>query len=89
MDKNSFVFYYTYLEKLNWCSDSEFRHIVDALICYDRDGELKPLTDREQIAFDMIKVDLEQNRQKYNEKCEKNKQIALNRWAKEKSKNNK
>lgn len=87
MDKNSFLFYYSYLDKLSWCNDTEFRNIINALICYDRDFELVPLTDREQIAFDMIRVDLEQNRKKYNDKCEKNKQIALNRWLKEKEQN--
>ena len=86
MDKNSFVFYYSFFDKLAWCSDSEFRNIIHALIKYDRDGELIPLTEKERIAFDMIRVDLEQNRQKYNEKCEKNRQIALSRWEKEKSK---
>lgn len=84
MDKNSFIFYYSYCDKLKWCTDTEFRNIVYALIAFDRDGELIDLTDREKIAFDMIKVDLEENRQKYNEKCEKNRQIALNRWEKEK-----
>ena len=84
MDKNSFLFYYSYLEKLNWCSDSEFRNIIKALVCFDRDGELITLTEREQIAFKMIRVDLEQNRQKYNDKCEKNRQISLSRWEKEK-----
>ena len=84
MDKNSFIFYYSYCEKLNWCTDTEFRNIIYALISYDRDGEIIKLTDREKIAFDMIKVDLQENRQKYNEKCEKNRQIALNRWEKEK-----
>lgn len=86
MDKNSFVFYYSFFDKLAWCSDSEFRHIIQALIRYDRDGEIIDLTEKERVAFDMIRVDLEQNRQKYNEKCEKNRQIALSRWEKEKSK---
>ena len=85
MDKNSFLFYYSYLEKLNWCSDSEFRNIIKAMVFFDRDGELITLTEREQIAFEMIRVDLEQNRQKYNDKCEKNRQISLSRWEKEKS----
>lgn len=88
MEKNSFVFYYSYCDKLNWCTDSEFRHIILALIHYDKNGEIVSLTDREQIAFDMIKIDLEENRQKYKDKCEKNRQIAINRWIKEKEKKN-
>lgn len=85
MDKNSFLFYYSYFDKLGWCSDVEFRNIVKAMVCFDRDGELIELTEKEKIAFDMIRIDLEQNRQKYNDKCEKNRQISLNRWEKEKS----
>lgn len=88
MDKNSFVFYYSYLDKLAWCNDDEFRHIINALICFDRDGEIVSLTEREKIAFNMIKIDLEENRQRYNTKCEKNRQIALNRWLKEKENKN-
>lgn len=85
MDKNSFLFYYSYLDKLNWCSDSEFRNIIKAMVFFDRDGELISLTEREQIAFDMIRVDLEQNRQKYKDKCEKNRQIAMGKWESIKS----
>lgn len=80
MNKNSFIFEYSYFDKLNWCNDTEFRRIINALICFDRDGEIVELTDTEKIAFNIIKVDLEANRKKYVEKCEKNRQIALGKW---------
>ena len=80
MNKNSFIFEYSYFDKLSLYNDTEFRRIINALICYDRDGEIVELTDLEKVAFNMIKVDLENNRKKYVEKCEKNRQIALGKW---------
>lgn len=86
MNKNSFIFEYSYMEKLKNFSDKEFRNIINAIICFDRDGEIIPLTDREKLAFDMIIPDIETNRTKYNEKCEKNRQKVIDRWEKEKLK---
>lgn len=84
MDKNSFVFNYSYLEKLKNFTDQEFRNIIIAIVCYDRDGEIITLTDREQLAFDMIIPDIIENRNKYIEKCEKNRQKVIDRWEREK-----
>lgn len=86
MNKNSFIFEYSYMEKLKNFSDKEFRNIINAIICFDRDGEIISLTDREKLAFDMIIPDIETNRTKYNEKCEKNRQKVIDRWEKEKLK---
>ncbi len=84
MDKNSFVFNYSYLEKLKNFTDQEFRNIITAIVYYDRDGEIITLTDREQLAFDMIIPDIIENRNKYIEKCEKNRQKVIDRWEREK-----
>lgn len=84
MDKNSFVFNYSYLEKLKNFTDQEFRKIITAIVCYDKDGEIINLTDREKLAFDMIIPDIIENRNKYIAKCEKNRQKVIDRWEKEK-----
>ena len=84
MDKNSFVFNYSYLDKLKNFTDQEFRNIITAIVCYDRDGEIITLTDREKLAFDMISPDILTNRKKYIDKCEKNRQTAIEHWKREK-----
>lgn len=67
-----FVFQDEYLEKLAKLSDQEVGRLVRALAVYHAKGEEQELAGRESIAYDFIKVEIDRIDQKYEAKCETN-----------------
>ena len=67
-----FVFQDEYLERLAKLSDQEVGRLVRALAEYHATGKAQELAGRESIAFDFIKVDIDRIEQKYEAKCETN-----------------
>lgn len=70
-----FVFQDEYLDKLAKLSDQEVGRLVRALAKYHMTEEEQELTGRESIAYDFIRDDIDRIEQKYQAKCEKNRQI--------------
>lgn len=68
-----FVFQDEYLERLAKLSDQEVGRLVRALAEYHATGKEQELAGREGVAFDFIKVDIDRIDQKYEERCETNK----------------
>lgn len=62
-----------YPKKLRSLSDSERGRLFVALLEYARTGEPQKLRGNEQVAFDFACVDIDIQRQKYDELCAKNK----------------
>lgn len=67
-----FVFQDEYIERLAKLSDQEVGRLVRALAEYHATGKAQELAGRESIAFDFIKVDIDRIEQKYEAKCETN-----------------
>jgi hypothetical protein len=84
MAKDSFVFRCDYIEKLSQFSTEELGILVKALSEYVKDGVIPEIDKGLMIAFNMIKVDVDKDIKKYEERCRINKEIADNRWNKDK-----
>lgn len=73
MDKNSFLMYLDYEKQFELLSDEELGKLMRAIIKYEKTKEIPELDGMLKMAFSFIKNQLDIDRQKYNEKCEKNK----------------
>lgn len=82
--KDSFVFRCDYIEKLSQFSTEELGVLVKALSEYVKDGVIPEIDRGLMIAFNMIKVDVDKDIKKYEDRCRINKEIADNRWNKDK-----
>ena len=73
--KKSFVLYYDYAEKFKSLSDEQFGKLTRCMIAYENTGETIPIEDIiVQMAFDVVKVDLDRNRKKYESICKRNRE---------------
>lgn len=84
MAKDSFVFRCDYIDKLSQFSTEELGVLVKALSEYVKDGVIPEIDKGLMIAFNMIKVDVDKDIKKYEERCRINKEIADNRRNKDK-----
>jgi len=80
MDKNSFLIYLDYQEQFDLLSDEEAGILIKAIIKYEKTQEVPRLNGMVKMAFSFIKTQLDRDREKYQEKCEKNKENARKRW---------
>lgn len=76
MDKNSFLIYLDYEEQFNLLTDEQIGQLMRAIIKYEKSGEIPKLDGMLQMAFSFIKTQLDRDREKYNKKCEKNRENA-------------
>lgn len=82
-EKPSFIMYKDYWQWFKLLSDAELGNLTRAIFDYERNGILpQDLGDKESLAFAVIKENLDRDRQKYEETCERNKKIARARWEK-------
>lgn len=73
MTKNSFLIYLDYEEQFDLLSDEELGQLMRAIMQYEKTGEEIKLEGMLKMAFSFIKTQLDKDREKYNEVCEKNK----------------
>lgn len=83
MAKDSFVFRCDYAEKLSQFTKEEIGIIVCAISDYVKFGVMPEIDRSLMIAFNMIKVDVDNDIRKYEERCRINKEIAINRHKKD------
>ena len=74
MDKSSFLIYLDYQEQFDLLTDEEAGRLIKAIIKYEKTGEIPKLDGMLKMAFSFIKTQLDRDREKYNKKCEKNKE---------------
>lgn len=75
--KDSMIVYATYLEKFRRLSDQQFGCLMRAAMEYQMTGEVPSIDDMAvSVAFDIVKYDLDVNRQKYDEVCEKRREAG-------------
>lgn len=77
MDKNSFLFYLDYEEHLELLTDEQIGQLIKAMIKYEKTGDVPELKGMVKMAFSFIKTQLDRDREKYNQKCEKNKENGV------------
>lgn len=80
MTKNSFVVYHNYREKLQNLTNAQIGKLFRAMLDYAIDGKIPELKGILDIAFQFIKVTMDEDLKKYNEKCNKNKENIKRRW---------
>lgn len=74
MDKKSFLIYLDYEEQFNLLTDEQIGQLMRAIMEYEKTGNEPVLDGMLKMAFSFIKTQLDRDREKYNKKCEKNKQ---------------
>lgn len=74
MDKNSFLIYLDYEEQFNLLTDAQVGQLMRAIIKYEKTQEIPELDGMLKIAFSFIKSQLDRDREKYNSRCEKNRE---------------
>lgn len=74
MEKNSFLFYLDYEEHIELLTDEQIGQLIKAMIKYEKTGEVPELNGMLKMAFSFIKTQLDRDREKYNQRCEKNKE---------------
>ncbi len=77
MDKNSFLIYLDYEEQFNLLNNEEIGILMRAIIKYEKTREIPQLEGMVKMAFSFIRTQLDRDREKYNKKCEKNKENGL------------
>jgi hypothetical protein len=73
MGKNSFIIYHEYAEHFEMLDDAELGQLIRAIMEYEQHQTIPNLPKHLALAFSFIKKDLDYNRDKYEEICEKNK----------------
>lgn len=79
---DSFILYTSYYALIEGLTDEQLGQLTRAIFLYARDGEIISLEPVVRMAFAFIKDNIERNQDKYQVKCEKNRQIALERERK-------
>lgn len=75
--KNSLILYHDYAEKFKSLSDEQFGKLIRCMIAYDASGEISALDDAlVEMAFNVVRLDLERNGMKYEEIIEKRREAG-------------
>lgn len=79
---DSFILYTSYYALIEGLTDEQLGQLTRAIFLYARDGKTIKLEPVVRMAFAFIKDNIDRNQDKYQAKCEKNRQIALERERK-------
>ena len=74
MDKVSFLMYLDYEEQFDLLTNEQIGQLMRAIIKYEKTQEIPEMEGMVKMAFSFIKTQLDRDREKYNKKCEKNKE---------------
>lgn len=81
MSKDSFVFYTKYKDALLMLSDTERSEILMACIEYVSEGDLPEFRNPAAgMLFKIIRSDIDADKKKYEERCERNRENIQKRW---------
>ncbi len=86
MDKQiHFIMYLDYEEHFSLLTDEEIGVLMRGIFQYIRTGKIPDFNSggAVKMAFSFIKTNIDIDNRKYRQKCEKNKQIAEERWKKQ------
>lgn len=80
--EKSFILYASYYDILSGLNDEKLGKLLRALFLYNREEEVEKLPPDIQMAFSFIKRDMDANRLKYKETCERRRESANESLAK-------
>ncbi|MGI6361031.1 MAG: DUF6291 domain-containing protein [Bacillota bacterium] len=80
-NKQSFILYHEYLQHFAAFSDAEVGQLMRAIFNYEIEQLDPQFSGALGMAFSFIRVDLDNNRRKYQQKCEAMRKNAQKRWA--------
>ena len=78
--KNSFIIYYQYADHFELLTDEELGRLIRAMLIYDKDGTLPQFDGVLKMAFSFIKTQLDIDKEKFNNICERNRKNIKKRW---------
>lgn len=79
---DSFILYTSDYQLIEGLTDEQLGQLTRALFIYARDGEVIKLDPVVRMAFVFIKDKIDRNQQKYQKKCERNRENIRKRWNK-------
>lgn len=83
---DSFILYTSYYAIIEGLTDQQLGQLTRALFIYARDGEQIQLEPVVRMAFSFIKDNIDRNSEKYQKKCERNRENIRKRWQKKNTK---
>ncbi len=86
---DSFILYTSDYQLIEGLTDEQLGQLTRALFIYARDGEVINLEPVVRMAFVFIKDKIDRNQQKYQKKCERNRENIRKRWNKPNTKDTK
>lgn len=81
----SFILYTSYYAIIEGLTDAQLGQLTRAIFRYARDGEVVDLEPVVRMAFAFIKDNIDRNADKYQQKCERNRENIRKRWEKKKA----
>jgi len=81
MKRKTFVLKTDLDEKTRSLSDDELGKVFRKILRYVKEETVPKLTDKLEVVFEFIKVDLDTDLKKYKETCERRKESAQKRWS--------
>lgn len=82
-ERPGFMVYFSDVEPiLHRFSDKELGEFFRALVCYAKNGEVRPVEGMVSLAFDMVRPKLDRDLEAYRSKCERNRYAAFSREEK-------
>ena len=82
----SFLLYTSYYAIIEGLNDEQLGQLMRALFIYARDGEQIKLEPVVRMAFSFIKDNIDRNADKYQKKCERNRENIRKRWERKNTK---
>ena len=79
---DSFILYTSDYQLIEGLTDEQLGQLTRSLFVYARDGEVIKLDPVVRMAFVFIKDKIDRNQQKYQKKCERNRENIRKRWNK-------
>lgn len=79
---DSFILYTSDYQLIEGLTDEQLGQLTRALFVYARDGEVIKIEPVVRMAFVFIKDKIDRNKQKYQKKCERNRENIRKRWNK-------
>lgn len=86
---DSFILYTSDYQLIEGLTDEQLGQLTRALFIYARDGEVINLEPVVRMAFVFTKDKIDRNQQKYQKKCERNRENIRKRWNKSNTNNTK
>lgn len=82
--RESFVMYTNYSRKIKLLTIEQRGILLTAILAYEAGEDIPQLDDMTTMAFEFIKDDLDANRRRYEDTCNKNRENAQKRWQNKK-----